>query len=149
VTKHASLEERFWEKVDVRSFHECWEWRGARFFRTRYGLLSKPGDNKKQLLAHRVSALIHFPDFQESAYVCHRCDNPPCVNPLHLYLGDAKTNAADMMQRSRGNGQFPKGNVPHTARKTHCIRGHALGPYVPGRRRQCRECRPYQEANRR
>jgi len=129
--------ERFWQKVDVRGADECWEWTGARK-PNGYGLLSLAGHNRVQLYAHRVSASIHFGMFHRKSLICHHCDNPPCVNPAHLYVGDVRTNAADMMRRGRGNGQFQ--------RQTHCHRGHEFTPettytWNDGKNRECYVCK--------
>jgi hypothetical protein len=66
----------------------------------------------------------------------HHCDNPPCFNPEHIYVGSQSANVADMMNRGRGAG----GDKPHEA----CAQGHPLaGPNVkPSRdgKRRCRTC---------
>jgi hypothetical protein len=47
----------------------------------------------------------------EGMIVCHKCDNPPCVNPDHLFLGTVQDNAKDMMNKGRGRGQFVPGHT--------------------------------------
>jgi len=85
--------ERFWSNVDKRGTEECWEWRypshkqgyGQIYFRS------------KCEYAHRISyGMAHsiWP-LPKNRQVNHFCDNPPCVNPGHLYLGNATTNARD------------------------------------------------------
>lgn len=89
------LEDRFWDKV-VKS-DGCWEWQGATYH-FGYGAVRVKGKNHH---AHRVSwELTHgaIPDGQK---VLHRCDNPPCVRPDHLFLGTDADNHADMMQKKR------------------------------------------------
>lgn len=137
--KHADMVTRFWAKVDTTG--DCWTWTAATN-RKGYGLLQKP-NNSGQISAHRYSAMLHFGMFDRGLMVLHHCDNPPCVNPSHLYLGDGFDNARDKIARGRS----------HHQRKTHCPSGH---PYDEantylwrGRHRQCRECARLREARKR
>lgn len=136
--KNANMLERFWEKVNVAGPNECWEWTGAVKKDNGYGILCSASNNRVQLLAHRVSAAIHFGMISRKSMVCHHCDNRICVNPAHLYIGDGFTNAADMMRRGRGSGQFQE--------QTHCRKGHEFTPettytWANGKRRQCYICK--------
>ncbi|MFD4912850.1 hypothetical protein ACFWNR_06460 [Streptomyces virginiae] len=89
-----SWEERFWEKVDKTP--NCWIWTGARD-RAGYGLL---GGNAPMRAAHRLSRLLAVGNPGDQ-HVLHRCDNPPCVRPDHLFVGDDATNHADMAAKLR------------------------------------------------
>lgn len=92
------IEIRFWSKVDVRGVGDCWEWQAAINKSNGYGQFY---NNKKNETASRVAwALVNGP-IPEGMMVLHTCDNPPCVNPRHLYLGTASDNAKDMMDRGR------------------------------------------------
>lgn len=83
--------ERFWKKVDKTSNpNGCWEWIGG-LDRDQYGLFSY---NKKQYRAHRFMCLINNINIQNQ-YVCHSCDNPKCVNPNHLWIGNHIQNEID------------------------------------------------------
>jgi hypothetical protein len=94
------LQDRFWEKVDRRGPDECWEWQRVRKGYS-YGTL-KMGDT--HILAHRISYEWHFGPIPDGMHVCHHCDNPPCVNPAHLFLGSHSENMKDMYRKGRHPG---------------------------------------------
>lgn len=105
----------------------CWTWNGPTN-RGGYGLWG-------QKLAHRVSWTLANGPIPDGLFICHHCDNPPCVNPRHLYPGTASDNARDMVTRNRtSNGSVVK---------THCPQGHE---YAGGNLmtvngwRKCRTC---------
>jgi hypothetical protein len=52
-------------------------------------------------MAHRISYTVKVGKIPEGAFVCHKCDNPVCINPDHLYLGDYRSNSADCVARNR------------------------------------------------
>ena len=93
-----TLEERFWEKVDKKGPDDCWEWMGAKIPRG-YGEFSVSGKNK---YAHRISWRLTNGPIPKGMCVLHRCDNPSCVNPAHLFLG---TNTENMRDRDRKGRQ--------------------------------------------
>ena len=125
--------ERFWDKVDTSG--DCWMWTGFKNGQG-YGRIYVPGTRNSMMPAHRASFLIHYGPFSRLDLVCHRCDNPSCVRPDHLFLGSTRDNAQDMSSKGRARGQDV----------THCPQGHEYTPentYVyekPGRRRYCRAC---------
>lgn len=96
-----SVIERFSSKWAERP-SGCWEWTGSRDCRAGthlpYGRFWLEG---RQRIAHRVSWEIHHGQIPEGMCVLHRCDNAPCVNPDHLFLGDSKTNTRDMVAKCR------------------------------------------------
>jgi hypothetical protein len=101
-----TLEEKFWPNVRITP--GCWVWDGA-LSEKGYGQLWL--DNKIRL-AHRISYQMHQGEEAGKLFVCHRCDNPKCVNPEHLFLGTAKDNALDMHRKGRAN-------IPSRAGENH------------------------------
>jgi len=92
---------RFAEKVDKQGTYDCWEWLGAKVPKG-YGMI---GLNGKSVSAHRTSWQIFFGDIPKDKMVLHKCDNPGCVNPHHLFLGDNSINMKDACRKGRGAGQ--------------------------------------------
>lgn len=90
------LKDRFWEKVEQGDEDDCWEWQ-AHCGPDGYGRIKVDGTAR---LAHRISMKLRGEEVGES-HVLHQCDNPPCVNPNHLYLGDASDNMKDAYARGR------------------------------------------------
>jgi hypothetical protein len=96
----ASLEERFWTRVSWGPADRCWPWTGAGRG-NGYGHVHRSGRGATTTLAHRLSWEIHHGPIPEGLFVLHRCDNPRCVNPAHLFLGTQKTNIHDMIGKGR------------------------------------------------
>ncbi len=107
------LADRFWAKVDKSG--DCWIWRGSTNNRG-YGAIEYSYTNGKQVMqaAHRVAWILTNGPIPEGMMVCHRCDNPPCVRPDHLFLGSGFDNMADMAVK----GRSLKGIRNHKARLT-------------------------------
>lgn len=106
-----NLSERFFERV--KKTNNCWEWIGTKS--RGYGCVISTGKRKgrKILRAHRVSWEIHYGPIKDGIIVCHRCDNPSCVNPKHLWLGTPVENNRD--RDSKGRQKTPRGeNHPMT-----------------------------------
>lgn len=87
--------EHFYSFVDKTA--ECWVWNGSRNA-AGYGHISVNG---KKVLTHRHSYLLEHGAIPEGLFILHRCDNPPCVRPSHLYAGTKKRNAMDRVERGR------------------------------------------------
>lgn len=120
---------RFWDKVNILTPEECWEWQGS-LRGDSYGQLYV---NKKHRSAHRFSFFLA--NYYYPPVVRHTCDNRICVNPHHLIGGTQSENMQDMVDRGRH----------FYAKKTHCPRGHEYNEANTYLRREgsreCRACR--------
>lgn len=98
---------------------DCLEWTGSRN-EHGYGGLRIDGQLVK---AHRFAFELVYGPIPDGMDVCHRCDNPPCCNPVHLFLGTARDNGQDMV-RKRRHGSWahpesrPRGEAHHAAKLT-------------------------------
>ena len=92
--------EKFFSKV--KKTESCWLWLGSKNNKG-YGLLavSKIGRKSDVQLAHRVSWWIHNDHIYDGLQVLHKCDNPICVNPDHLFLGTQSDNIRDCVTKNR------------------------------------------------
>ncbi len=93
--------ERFEEKYIPEPNSGCWLWIGG-CDSWGYGNITVNG---RLVSAHRASWLLHRKEDPGAFWVLHRCDNPPCVNPEHLFLGDAIANARDRAAKGRNGDQ--------------------------------------------
>ena len=106
--RYKSIKDKIESNV-VKSENGCWNWIGTK--RGKSGGVYYGGTNigRKSVLAHRASYEFYVGEIPSGMLVCHKCDNPQCVNPEHLFLGTHSDNAMDMSLKNRGtNGEKNK-----------------------------------------
>ena len=111
---------RFWSKVDICSENECWEWVASKNSKG-YGEFWFP-DRKKHTRAHQVSWIIEHGNIPDGLGVLHKCDNPSCVNPRHLFLGTNSDNNKDRDAKGRrvqGKLYYGKEHPQHGTNSPH------------------------------
>lgn len=109
------IEERFWAKVNkTDNIEDCWEWFGRARSKFGYGRIKF---ENKIVSTHRLSWMMFNNNYEITSkdFVCHKCDNPKCVNPHHLFLGDDSINMKDAVSKNRvkpPKNPFLKGREP-------------------------------------
>lgn len=111
-----TTEQRFNKKYIINETTDCWEWQNATnnigygMFRWTKGVMRT---------AHRVSYELFKGPIPKGMVVCHKCDNPKCVNPNHLWAGTMKDNYKDMLDKGRWRPRSPGTKQPLKQCK-HC-----------------------------
>ena len=113
------IKRRFLKRIVKKTTSGCWIFDSVKF-KKGYGNFLL---NRKQQIAHRVSWIIFRGAIPPKMSVCHRCDNPPCVNPNHLFIGTVKDNNRDCVKKGRwkNNGLIGE-NHPFSIFKPRDIR---------------------------
>jgi hypothetical protein len=114
--------DRFWDKVIILGENDCWNWCA---FKNKRGYGKYYLDGKK-VYAHRYSYIMHHGDIPEGLCILHKCDNPSCVNPNHLFLGTHKDNTQDMISKGRKGVKW----ALSTALIEELIWSYATGEYT-------------------
>lgn len=96
-----TVEERFRAKVDRRGPDDCWPWTGHTLRGYGQFQAGTGRDESRIVYAHRFAYELATGEDPGDLFVCHRCDNPPCCNPDHLFLGDNADNMHDMAVKGR------------------------------------------------
>jgi len=130
----------FWERI-TKTPSGCWEWTRRDGSRPKgYGIYERQG-------AHRLAWTLTYGPIPAGLFVCHSCDNPPCINPKHLFIGSASANIQDAARKGRMGGI----GKPHGMQRLYCRRGHRLSddPQSVDRRQGCHTCKRLYDAARR
>lgn len=106
------IKEKLLSRIKINLDNECWEWQKGKM--RKYGAIRLNG---KSQLAHRVSYNVFVGEIPNKMLICHHCDNPPCINPKHLFLGTYKDNYQDCKNKNRLNY---KGNFTKKLSKSLC-----------------------------
>lgn len=133
--KPKPVAERFWPKVDQRGgdVDQCWPWIAGRW-PTGYGQFFMPGRGpvNNRVYAHRIAYELHYGPIPKGLFVLHRCDNRPCCNPTHLWLGTigdnnrdrgAKGRTADQRGQANGNAKLTDEQVAEIRARYTAARG--------------------------
>ncbi len=114
---------RFWSKVIRGKPNECWPWISGT--NQNYGVFYFKGRNRRA--THVAWELTKGEPFPSGKIACHSCDNPPCVNPRHIWPGTRKENIQDAARKGRLKMPHTKpGFKPWQYRLTKCKAGHSL-----------------------
>ena len=103
----AFFEQKLLSRRKVNKETNCWEWTGA---------INSAGVGvfvfeKVYHTVHRVAAQLWLKTYRSNLFVCHKCDNPCCFNPVHLFMGTAQDNSNDMIRKNRKPTKLKESNI--------------------------------------
>lgn len=104
-----TLEERFWEKVKIGEPDECWEWQAGKS-KAGYGKISGTKESG-YFYSHRKAWELTNGEIPDGMHVLHKCDNPPCCNPRHLWLGTQADNNRDRDNKGRSKRKLAPSQI--------------------------------------
>lgn len=132
-----TIEHRFWSRIDKNGpppppahcpeLGPCWLWTGCTD-KDGYGKIGRGAENASDMKASKLSWLIHNGDVPVGLCVCHFCDNPPCANPKHLWLGTSQQNTRDKCNKKRG----ARGENQGSHKLTEAQVAHIRATYAQG-----------------
>ena len=105
-----SLRIRLWRKIKRGKKNECWPWIGKAKI-NGYGILGLGGRGAGNVLAHRAAYELSVGPIPDGFYLCHKCDNPPCCNPTHLFVGTQLDNLRDASVKKRMRNATPSASI--------------------------------------
>lgn len=108
--------ERFWSRVHKTDI--CWLWQDGKLS-TRYAKFWVTP--QQRMFVHRFSYELAYGPIPVGFHVCHRCDNPACVRPEHLFLGTDKDNAQDREAKNRGGTEHGRGKLAGEHHSEHVL----------------------------
>jgi hypothetical protein len=103
----------FWSRVEIGSEDQCWNWTGGKT-QKGYGVCENIKRGVRS--AHRAAWTLIYGPIKKGLSVLHHCDNPPCCNPLHLFVGTNNDNIQDMVSKGR-HGMFQANPESHPRAK--------------------------------
>lgn len=119
---------RFWSKVEIKKPNQCWHFHGT-MDGHGYGVFSIMGRSGISIAAHRFVFILFTGIVPVGKDVCHRCDNPKCVNPFHLWEGTRKQNLQDMAKKNRSNHGVKNWNSKLTEPQVKAMRSEYDGEW--------------------